>query len=85
MIVSAPGYQTVATHIFDSASTYLDSDAVFAVKSSLVRDFTRHEPAAAGQQMAPDGRPVPEGVPAGSAWYSLKHDFLLSPVPGPEA
>ncbi|MGZ4396262.1 MAG: dioxygenase family protein, partial [Gaiellaceae bacterium] len=39
MIVRAPGYRTVATHIFDAASDYLDSDAVFAVKPSLVRDF----------------------------------------------
>jgi catechol 1,2-dioxygenase len=31
MIVSAPGYQTLTTHIFDSTSTYLDSDVVFAV------------------------------------------------------
>jgi len=80
VIVSAPGYQSVATHIFDAASKYLDSDAVFAVKSSLVRDFTRHEPAAAGEATAPDGARVPDGVPPGSAWYSLKHDFLLSPA-----
>ena len=39
MIVRAPGYRTVTTHIFDRASEYLDSDAVFAVKPSLLRDF----------------------------------------------
>jgi hydroxyquinol 1,2-dioxygenase len=39
MIVSAPGFETVTTHIFDAASEYLDSDAVFAVKPSLLRDF----------------------------------------------
>ena len=39
MIVSAPGYETLTTHIFDAASPYLDSDAVFAVKPSLLRDF----------------------------------------------
>jgi len=76
VIVSAPGYQSVATHIFDSASKYLDSDAVFAVKASLVRDFERHEPSADGVT-APDGAQVPEGVPPGQAWYSLRHDFLL--------
>jgi hypothetical protein len=27
MIVRAPGYRAVATHIFDAASGYLDSDA----------------------------------------------------------
>jgi alcohol dehydrogenase class IV/protocatechuate 3,4-dioxygenase beta subunit len=84
VIVSAPGYQSVATHIFDSASKYLDSDAVFAVKASLVRDFERHEPRANGLT-APDGAAVPEGVPPGQAWYSLRHDFLLVPVDGPDA
>ncbi len=68
VIVSAPGYQSVATHIFDAASRYLASDAVFAVKSSLVRPFERHEPGSTG----------PEGVPPGQAWYSLRHDFRHS-------
>ena len=35
--VSAPGFQTVVTHIFDEASDYLNTDAVFAVKPSLVK------------------------------------------------
>jgi len=38
-IVSAPGHVTLTTHIFDSASDYLDGDAVFGVSSALVRDF----------------------------------------------
>jgi hydroxyquinol 1,2-dioxygenase len=38
-IVSADGHTPVTTHIFDSASDYLDSDAVFGVKGSLVKDF----------------------------------------------
>jgi len=37
--VSAPGHRTVTTHVFDGASDYLDSDTVFGVKGSLVRDF----------------------------------------------
>ncbi len=41
MIVRAPGYRTLTTHIFDGASEYLDSDAVFAVKPSLAREFVR--------------------------------------------
>jgi protocatechuate 3,4-dioxygenase beta subunit len=39
LIVSADGYQSLTTHIFDAESAYLDSDAVFAVKPSLLRDF----------------------------------------------
>jgi protocatechuate 3,4-dioxygenase beta subunit len=36
-IVAAPGYRTVTTHVFVDDSPYLDSDAVFGVKESLVR------------------------------------------------
>ncbi|MEV0912616.1 intradiol ring-cleavage dioxygenase [Streptomyces hokutonensis] len=39
-IASADGHTPVTTHIFVSGSDYLDSDAVFAVKQSLVEDFT---------------------------------------------
>ncbi|WP_449350295.1 intradiol ring-cleavage dioxygenase [Streptomyces shaanxiensis] len=38
-IVSAEGHVPVTTHIFVAGSDYLDSDAVFAVKQSLVQDF----------------------------------------------
>ena len=38
-IVSAPGCRPVTTHIFDAENPYLDSDAVFGVKDSLVRPF----------------------------------------------
>ena len=36
LVVSAPGFQRVITHVFDAASPYLDSDAVFGVRDSLV-------------------------------------------------
>ncbi|MGW3142260.1 intradiol ring-cleavage dioxygenase [Streptomyces sp. NPDC001139] len=38
-IASADGHTPVTTHIFVAGSDYLDSDAVFAVKPSLVQDF----------------------------------------------
>jgi protocatechuate 3,4-dioxygenase beta subunit len=38
-IVAADGYQPVTTHLFVADTPYLDSDAVFGVKDSLVRDF----------------------------------------------
>jgi hydroxyquinol 1,2-dioxygenase len=50
VIVSAPGFQAVTTHIFVEGDPYLDSDAVFAVKNSLVVDFRKHKPGT-----APDG------------------------------
>ncbi|MGY1727307.1 intradiol ring-cleavage dioxygenase [Geodermatophilus sp. SYSU D01062] len=38
VIAAAPGYRPVTTHVFVADSPYLDSDAVFGVKESLVRD-----------------------------------------------
>ena len=38
-IVSAPGCRAVTTHVFDAANPYLESDAVFGVKGSLIRPF----------------------------------------------
>jgi hydroxyquinol 1,2-dioxygenase len=38
-IASAAGHTPVTTHIFVAGSPYLGSDAVFAVKESLVKDF----------------------------------------------
>ncbi|MGW1055257.1 intradiol ring-cleavage dioxygenase [Streptomyces sp. NPDC002521] len=39
-IATADGHTPVTTHIFVAGSDYLDSDAVFAVKQSLVKEFT---------------------------------------------
>ena len=58
--VSAHGYEPLATHIFDAESPYLDSDAVFAVKPSLIRSFERRQP---------DDVDAPDGV-AGT-WYAV--------------
>lgn len=48
MIVRADGYRTLTTHIFDADSAYLDSDAVFAVKPSLMRRFEASVPTSTG-------------------------------------
>ncbi|HEY7627914.1 MAG TPA: dioxygenase [Ilumatobacteraceae bacterium] len=34
-----PGYKDLITHVFDVESDYLDSDAVFGVQKSLIREF----------------------------------------------
>jgi catechol 1,2-dioxygenase len=39
-IVTAPGYRPLTTHIFVAGSPYIESDAVFAVKKSLITEFT---------------------------------------------
>lgn len=40
-IVSAEGYDTLTTHIFDPDDPYIDSDAVFGVKKSLLAEFRK--------------------------------------------
>lgn len=67
MIVSAPGYQPVTTHVFVEGDAYLESDTVFAVKNSLVTPFKRHEP---GQ--APDGKRMDR------PYYTVHYDFGLA-------
>ena len=49
VVVSAPGYKTLTTHIFDRNSDYLDSDAVFGVRDSLIVDFAQ-DPSGDGLQ-----------------------------------
>jgi protocatechuate 3,4-dioxygenase beta subunit len=41
--VSHPGYKDLITHVFDQASDYLLTDAVFGVRPSLIRPFTVDE------------------------------------------
>jgi catechol 1,2-dioxygenase len=69
MIVSAPGFQRLQTHIFDAQSEYLDSDAVFAVKRSLIREFA--------PRWAQDPE-TPSGVDG--LWCLVENDIVLQPL-----
>jgi len=66
MIVTAPGHEPVTTHLFVEGDQYLESDAVFGVKDSLVEKFVRHEPG-----VAPDGKRMER------VFYTVEHDFGL--------
>jgi hydroxyquinol 1,2-dioxygenase len=68
LIARAPGYKTLTTHVFDATSQYLDSDAVFAVKPSLLRTFT---------ERSADDPERPAGVEG--EWVSLENDIVLAP------
>jgi len=70
-VVSADGCVPVTTHIFDSESAYLESDAVFGVKPSLVRTLTAHDP---------ESETPPDGIRGG--WYSVDVDLVLQPADG---
>lgn len=69
-MIREPGFHSLITHVFAAGDRYLDSDAVFGVKSSLIGSFERHED---GQ--APDGRAMR------GTWFSLEFDLALSPAP----
>ena len=66
-IVSAPGYQQVITHLFVEGDPYLEEDAVFAVKDSLVVKYKK----------LPEAEAKKLGLPEKS--LKLEHDFRLSP------
>jgi hydroxyquinol 1,2-dioxygenase len=66
-MISAPGYETVVTHLFVEGDPYLNSDAVFGVKDSLVVDFQAHE-----SGRAPDGKSVDK------PFYTVHYDFRLT-------
>jgi hydroxyquinol 1,2-dioxygenase len=74
-VVSADGYEPVTTHIFDRTDPYLQSDAVFAVKESLVSDFVKHEkPDAAASRLGITG-----------PYYTAEFDFRLTPATAAQA
>jgi hydroxyquinol 1,2-dioxygenase len=66
-LISAAGHERLVTHVFRNGDRYLDSDAVFGVRRSLIADWVRHE---AG--------PAPDGDAAAVPFYTLDFDFVLA-------
>jgi protocatechuate 3,4-dioxygenase beta subunit len=81
-LVTAPGHRPVTTHLFVAGDPYIDSDAVFGVKESLIREFpVVDDPARAADVGLPNpfrtvhfdvallraDRPVVHGAPVGRA------------------
>jgi hydroxyquinol 1,2-dioxygenase len=73
-MITAPGYERLITHVFRDGDKYLDSDAVFGVRSSLIADWVEHP---AG--VAPDSSR--SEVP----FYTLDFSFVLNPARGAAA
>jgi hydroxyquinol 1,2-dioxygenase len=67
-MIDAPGCVKLVTHVFVAGSDYLDSDAVFGVKDSLIREYITRP---AGR--APDGRQMDQ------PYSYLQYDFVLKP------
>ena len=68
-IASAPGYQQVITHIFVDGDPYLDGDAVFAVKNSLVGKYKKVKDATLAKERG-----------LSNPFQTLEFDFRLSPA-----
>ncbi len=68
-IVSADGYKPLTTELFVEGDPYLDSDAVFGVRDSLVVSFMRHDSADEAKQ---------RGVTA--PFYTVNYDFVMEPA-----
>lgn len=69
-MVSAEGLETVVTHIFVAGDEHLESDAVFGVKQSLVKEFAHQTP----------GTPTPDGRAVDGGWARVRFDIVLAPV-----
>ena len=70
-IVSAPGYQQVITHVFVDGDPYLDEDAVFAVKDSLIAKYQSVNDAALAKKLG-----------MSNPFLKLAWDFHLAPEAG---
>ena len=70
-IVTAPGYERLATNVFRAGDPYLDSDAAFGVRRSLVADWVRHAP----------GR-TPDGHTSAVPFTTLDFAFVLNATTG---
>ena len=70
-VVSAPGHQQVITHVFVDGDPYLDDDAVYAVKNSLVGKYKKINNAAEAKKLG-----------MSNPFLKLEWDFRLSPEAG---
>jgi len=65
-IVAAPGFEPVTTHMFVDGDQYLESDAVFGVRDSLIVDFVPTDDPATAARLG-----------LANPYYAASHDFVL--------
>ncbi len=70
-ILKADGYETLITHIFDPDDPYINSDAVFGVKESLLAEFKLVDDPARARELGFSGR-----------FWEVEYDFVLAPKIG---
>ncbi|MCX7303569.1 MAG: intradiol ring-cleavage dioxygenase [Hyphomicrobiales bacterium] len=66
-IVKADGFEPLTTHIFDPDDPYIQSDAVFGVKASLLAEFRRNGDPARAKELE-----------FASPFWDVEHDFVLA-------
>lgn len=70
--ISADGYVPLTTELFVNGDPYLDSDAVFGVRSSLIVDFVKHDsPAEAARYQVT------------APFYLVNYDFVMERAKAP--
>jgi hydroxyquinol 1,2-dioxygenase len=65
-MIKQAGFDVLVTHVFAEGDEYLDSDAVFGVRSSCIGNYVRHEPGTA-----------PDETWVVSPFYTLDYTFKL--------
>ena len=70
-IIAKEGYDEVTTHIFDPDDIYINNDAVFGVKESLIAEFVKIE----------DPKKIAEMGFDGPFYWDVEFDFVLAPTP----
>jgi len=66
-LITAPGFETLVTHLFKKGAKYIDSDVVFGVKDKLIVEFEKH----------PAGK-TPTGENSSQPFLVVNYDFVLS-------
>jgi protocatechuate 3,4-dioxygenase beta subunit len=66
-ILKADGFETLTTHIFDPNDPYIDSDAVFGVKQSLLAEFKKVDDPARAKELE-----------FSNPFWSVEYDFALA-------
>ncbi|HEV2522472.1 MAG TPA: dioxygenase [Candidatus Acidoferrales bacterium] len=71
-LITAPGYETLVTHLFKKGTRYIDSDIVFGVKDKLIVEFKKY----------PAGK-TPTGEISSEPFVVVNYDFVLSKAKRP--
>jgi len=65
--VTAPGYHSLVTHLFQKGDEFIETDVVYGVKAPLIVEF----------QKKPAGATAPNGEKVDRPFYVVNYDFVL--------